>query len=498
MRDQTGLQRLCLRALKGDREVEDFIDTSEVRTVKEAQGLLDILAEVARAPDKPSDDGLMVVIRLLEYSRGAAVKFILREGLLLLDRLAGQLPSQSWAWAQALHAMAYFATKGSRQGLTCWCRHFLAPDPGREAEIYELAAAPLLVDEATCTRHLFPELLRALACPAKRLAVVQVADAAFGYGHLPNHPLRGELEVLAELLMWSGGDNTRTPVAGALVACTALNMIESAEATEVLKKALACQHPGIRLRAASLLAPDGNEQALDVLVQATLVPLTTCEARSCLNELGHNDLIPVQAYDATLNLLGKFARTRDHFTFSGCGPLVSVELAAERKMPWPPHGKTVTARLVRLHLRDADEAPQLEIAGGVGDRGPYCLRGVDPSSAEDCLAYLCYRNLVADNLIVEDECGEGYDRLLGQWRKGRLENASVVTVADLSPRLRFGRRLVAIAAARRQGRDGYVILDGGDSIWKPSSKTGNEDPRATLGVYIGRRLLDLARAPDYS
>lgn len=97
MRDQAFLRRLCTRALNGDREVDDFIDNSRLRTVQEAECLLDMLAEVAKAPGKHSDDGIMVFVRLLEYARGAAVKIILRKGLPLLDKLAGRLPGESWA-----------------------------------------------------------------------------------------------------------------------------------------------------------------------------------------------------------------------------------------------------------------------------------------------------------------------------------------------------------------------------------------------------------------
>lgn len=388
--------------------------------------------------------------------------------------------------------MAYLAIRGSRRSLHCWCRHFLAADPGRESEIYELAVAPLSDEKATCTRCLFPELLRALVCPSKRLAVVQVANATFAHGHLPTHPLCDELEVLAEML--TGDGNTRASVDGAVASCGALDMIGSFEAHEVLGVALACPHPGIRLIAASLLAPDGNEQALDVLVQATWAPLTTCQAQSCLDELGRDDLIPEQAHEPTLKVLGEFARWRDDFTFSGCGPLVSVELAAERNMSWPPNGKTETARLVRLHLRGDDGALRQEIAGSVADRGPYDLRGLDLGhfSVEDCLAYLCYKDLTEAGLIVEDQSGEGYNRLLGQWRKGGLEKAGVIAVADLSPRLRYGRRLVGIAVAQRQGRKGHVILDGDRSTWKPRSETGDIEPLALLGVHVGRQHLGLA------
>jgi hypothetical protein len=139
---------------------------------------------------------------LLEYPRtAAAARVLLREALPLLDELAGRLPAhQSWAWAQAMHAMAYRATRGSRRSLRRWLRRFLAPDPGRGPEAYELAAAPLYDPLTPCLSHLFPRLLPALACPARRLAVVEIAKAAHEHGPLPAHPLREHLGVLAEML----------------------------------------------------------------------------------------------------------------------------------------------------------------------------------------------------------------------------------------------------------------------------------------------------------
>jgi len=192
MQQQTSQLRLARRALRGDHYAAERLDCSDVCTVGEAGRMLDLLARVSQSPGKYHDPGIMAVVRTLEYARTpVALRFILRVGLPLLDRLAGRLPPGSGAWGQILHAMAHWATKGSRRSLRFWLRRFLAPDPGRKPEMYELAVAALLDREASCTRHLFPQLLQALACPSKKLAVTQLADAVFECGHVQAHPLGG-------------------------------------------------------------------------------------------------------------------------------------------------------------------------------------------------------------------------------------------------------------------------------------------------------------------
>jgi hypothetical protein len=84
--------------------------------------------------------------------------------------------------------MAYWAVLGSRASRDVWLRHFLAPEPRRPSELYLFALNPWTYDAPSC-KHLFPDLLAALTCPAKRKGIEEIADAAHDYGHLATHPI---------------------------------------------------------------------------------------------------------------------------------------------------------------------------------------------------------------------------------------------------------------------------------------------------------------------
>jgi hypothetical protein len=119
---------------------------------------------------------------------------------------------------------------------------------------------------------------------------------------------------------------------------------------------------------------------------------------------------------------------------------------------------------------------------------------------EDAYAVYCYWEMEHPKLIEESDVEMGsneYASLLEQWRGSALENAQMLAVAELSPELKYPQRLVALASARLNGDDGFVVLDGERSEWYPASEQPQDGShKAILKIHVGSRLLGITSRPD--
>jgi hypothetical protein len=74
---------------------------------------------------------------------------------------------------------------------------------------------------------------------------------------------------------------------------------------------------------------------------------------------------------------------------------------------------------------------------------------------------------------------------------------NITSVLELSPKLKYPARLVALASARLDGVEGWVVLDGTRSAWYPKSEQPDDTfESAILQIHVGRQLLGFHDLPD--
>jgi hypothetical protein len=104
-----------------------------------------------------------------------------------------------------------------------------------------------------------------------------------------------------------------------------------------------------------------------------------------------------------------------------------------------------------------------------------------------------------EELIEETEVTDAieYAEMLRQWQGERLEQPTIVLIAEISPTLRTPSRQVALASARLNGEEGWVVLDGPRSTWYPKSEQPDETYDGTiLKIHVGRQLLGFENQPN--
>ena len=111
---------------------------------------------------------------------------------------------------------------------------------------------------------------------------------------------------------------------------------------------------------------------------------------------------------------------------------------------------------------------------------------------EDIYAIHCYWEIQSEELITEatDGAGAEYASLLQHWTGAPLESPEVKAVAELSPKLKLASRLVAVAEAKLDNEDGWVVLDGSQSCWYPKvDQPALTSARTVLAIHVGWKLL---------
>lgn len=86
--------------------------------------------------------------------------------------------------------------------------------------------------------------------------------------------------------------------------------------------------------------------------------------------------------------------------------------------------------------------------------------------------------------------------MLAQWQGDSLQEPEVTRVAELSSRLKYPGRLVAVASATLDGEEGWAVLDGPRSTWYPrADQPAETDDSTILRIHVGRQLLGFRDPP---
>ena len=160
-------------------------------------------------------------------------------------------------------------------------------------------------------------------------------------------------------------------------------------------------------------------------------------------------------------------------------PPDELEIIDHRTLAWPPEREPKPFWLIRFRLRDRTGLQEDKADCGLVGSMTWCFFSykMHERPPEDAYAIHCYWEMEHARLIDEAEVTEAseYAGMLGQWQGDRLEGPTITRVAELSPKLKVPGRLVALAAAKIDGEEGWAVLDGPRSAVVSESGATEED-----------------------
>lgn len=404
------------------------------------------------------------------------------------------------------HFLRALAAEASPAALTAFEDLFVS-DPPQRADDAALACVPLFQQATPQTATIFPRLLDALQRPETAPLVLDLSNYLTRRRLVDQHPARQRApELIALLSGLTEGlrrleENPRqvasTPVelqrrlaeSVALVAplCEALALIGDEAAVGKLYQVLSLGHRRLRVVAASALARLGDSTGSTALVELAAEPVVRSLALASLDELGQTDRVDARYRSGAARAEGDLAEYLAHPARFSLPP-AELELIDATRQPWPGHSQPVDCFLFRFEYA----LPQGEFSG-VGIAGPVThalYADLEDLSPDDI--YAVYAGWFAEHEEISETSAEELDSahqvewqaLQTQLDAQGFQNLRLAKVGHF-----FGQNLY-VAAGRRDGRSGVLILDEDQPHWFPSPPSAR--PLGTSEFYWlfkGRRIL---------
>lgn len=266
--------------------------------------------------------------------------------------------------------------------------------------------------------------------------------------------------------------------------------------------AIAFDHPSpdVQIEAAWASAKLGGEAGIKWLARCCCDVNLSDKAKRYLTELGREDAIPAEANDRDFAAKADFAQWLAHPSELGRPP-DEVEIIDHRVLTWPPDWNPKSFWLIRYVLRDQTGLKDDDVDCGFVGAMTWChfCYQMNQRPPEDAYAIHCYWAMNAANLIEEREVTDAseYVGMLANWHGDKLESPVICWIAELSPKLVVPAKLVALATAKRNGQEGWVVLDGSQSAWYAKEDQPDESTdHSVLMLHVGRQLLGFHVEPD--
>jgi hypothetical protein len=267
--------------------------------------------------------------------------------------------------------------------------------------------------------------------------------------------------------------------------------------------ALALDHRGadVQLEGAWAAAMLGRAAGIEWLSRACLDVNRAEKAQRYLTELDRADAIPVEVGDPGFKAMAEFSQWLAHPSELGRAP-DELRIIDHRELAWPPARKRIPLWLIEYRVKDTTGLADDDVGIGLVGSVTFCFfsYGLTQRPPEDAYAIHCYWEMEHEALIsemdVEPESSE-YRPMLRQCTLEGIDQATIVAVAEISPKLKYPRRLVGLAQAIREGNAGWIVLDGARSRWygRPEMPAGTLD-KTVLAIHVGRELLGLREEVD--
>jgi hypothetical protein len=410
-------------------------------------------------------------------------------------------PSQSRHFLLAL-----LAGSGRSEALAAFAELIVADPPGRPEDA-TLAFVPLFQRRNNAEEALFPRLLDGLEHPAIAAAVLDLANYLTRESLTATHPASSRVDRLAELLgglvsrlarveerpdEFADSPSELNALVGDSVElivslCHALAMIGEPRVTGKLHQALELSHRRLRTEAAFALACLQDDRGAEALAQMASEPVVRPRALAYLEELGM--LLRAGEADRSpeARAEGELAAWLASPMQFGLPPQ-KLELFDSRRQYWPGDAEAVDCYLFRYEYRLGDRGLSgIAIAGPVIHALRANLEDLPPADI-----YAAYAGWCAEHEEIGEISPEQLSlEQLETWeqRQAELDEQGYQDV-KLAKLGRFFDEEHFVAAARRGGQPGVVIVDGEQIEWRPVGLGSRP-----LGVYEiyeihkGRKLL---------
>ncbi|NLS98208.1 MAG: hypothetical protein GXX96_39265 [Planctomycetaceae bacterium] len=345
-------------------------------------------------------------------------------------------------------------------------------------------------------------VFRALADPLPSgflaVAFLDSANGAAIDGGLQEHPFDSQAG-WNRLQSWLE-DSDPDHASYAHSATAALPFISNPARDQLLALAMEHSDTGVQMEAAWAAGKLGREGGMKVLARFCLDVSHSDVAQRYLAELNREDLVPAEAKAPAFRAKAEFARWLAHPNELGRPP-DELEIVDHRQLAWPPERQLQPFWLIRYRLRDRTGLEEDDVDCGLVGSTTWCFFSykMHQRPPEDAYAIHCYWEMEHADLIDENEVTDAseYAGLLGQWQGAPIESPTITRVAELSPKLQTAGRFVALASARQDGQDGWVVLDGPRSTWYLKSEQPDETHESVvLRIHVGRQLLGFQDPPD--
>ncbi len=315
--------------------------------------------------------------------------------------------------------------------------------------------------------------------------------------NLVNHPFNNANGV-AQLRKWLTVDDP-DQFSYAVSATASLPYIDPPGRADLANIARHHPHDLVRIEAAWSQAKVGDSAGIDQLVDLCLDVNLSQRAQHYLEELGRTDAVPKAASEPDFRAKADFANWLAHPNELGHAP-DEVEIVDRRVLRWPPEREPKPFWLIRYTVRDKSGLGEDDIDCGVIGSMTFCFFSYEFAQRppEDCYAIHCYWEMEGQKLIEELEPPDPseYASMLSQWKGDNIQSPRIVTVAELSSELQYPQQLVALASAKQNGRDGWLVLDGPRSTWYPQVDFPDSAKFTVLKLHVGRHLLGFTESVD--
>lgn len=409
--------------------------------------------------------------------------------------------------SQARHLLlGCLAASERRDALAAFAELVVADPPARPQDA-ALAFVPLFQRRDDAAKALFPRLLDALEHPAVAAVVLDLANFLCRERKVSPHPASSRVTQLAALL---GGLVSRlarleeqprefaaTPAAlHAMVGecvelivtlCHALGMIGDASVCGKLHQALELSHRRLRTEAAFSLAQLGDEEGLKTLAEMAAEPVVRPRALAYLEELGQLSRAREADRSPAARAEGELAAWLALPTQFGMPPQ-RLELFDSQRQFWPGFTEPVECYLFRYEYRVGDRA-----LSGIAIAGPllHALRA-DLADLPPADIYAAYAGWHAEHEAIRELTPEQLsEEQQTRWAQRSQELAERgfqdIQLLQLG---RFFDEEAYVAAARKEGQPGVLILDGEQLEWHLlGAGSRSLGPGELYLIHKGRKLL---------
>ena len=340
---------------------------------------------------------------------------------------------------------------------------------------------------------LFRELADPLPTEFMAVALLDAANRLLIEGETIVHPFDSK-EGKERLEAWLRNPTSEDTDSYAESATAALPFISNPDKEPLLKLAMEHANTDVRIQAAWAAAKMGDEEGFRHLAGHCLDFNTAEKAKHYLTELGRENLIPAKAREPDFCALAEFSRWCAHPNELGKAP-DELSILDHRELSWPPEHERKPCWLIKYRQHDTTGLSEDDVGVGMVGSVTFCFfsREMTERPPEDGYAIHCYWEMEHKHLIEETDVREEqseYASLLAQWNGSPLEDPRMLFVAEISPDLRYPRRLVGLATALQGGHEGWAVLDAGWSQWYPKVEMpANNSDRTILAIHVGSRLL---------